>query len=138
MPTIDFSKPSEQQSRWSLFLGILLWLLHLVIVHSVVSVSCKWGGLTVPVGELSALQIFEAAIHLITIILFGFLIYLPWRQWRSFQTEPPSTNPDLMHDTEEYYRPLLAFVAMGLNGFLALYSIASFVPTLALKACGQA
>jgi hypothetical protein len=32
----------------------------------------------------------------------------------------------------------MAFIAMGLNGFLALYTIASFVPTFALKACGQA
>ena len=137
MPAIDLSKPSEQQTRWSLFLGILLWFLHLVVVHSLVSVSCKWGGLTVPVGGLSVLQIVEAVIHLITAVLFGVLIYLPWRQWRSFQTEQPVTNPDLMRDTEEYYRPLLAFIAMGLNGFLVLYTLASFVPTFALKACGQ-
>ena len=138
MPTIDLSKPSEQQTRWSLFLGILLWFLHLVIVHSLISVSCKWGGLTVPLGGLSVLQIVEAVIHLITVVLFGLLIYLPWRQWRSFQTDTPVTNADLMRDTEEYARPMLAFIAMGLNGFLALYTIASFVPTFALKACGQA
>ena len=138
MPSIDLSKPSEQQTRWSLFLGILLWFLHLVITHSLVSVSCKWGGLTVPVGGLSGLQIVESVIHLITVILFGFLIYSPWRQWRSFQSENPVQNPDLMRNTEEYYRPLLAFITMGLNGFLVLYTLASFVPTFALKACGQA
>lgn len=138
MPAIDLSKPSEQQTRWSLFLGIPLWLLHLLIVHSLISVSCKWGGLTVMVGGLSLLQIIEAVIHLITLVLFGVLIYLPWRQWRSFQTDRPVTNPDLMRDTEQYTRPLLAFMAMGLNLFLALYTIASFVPTFALKACGQA
>lgn len=138
MPEIDLSKPSEQQTRWSLFLGILLWFLHLVIVHSLVSVSCKWGGLTAPVGGISALQIVEAVIHLITIVLFGVLIYLPWMEWRSFQTEEPVENPDLMRNTEEYYRPFLAFITMGLNGFLALYTLASFVPTFALKACGQA
>ena len=137
MPAIDLSKPSEQLTRRSLFLGILLWFLHLVIVHSLVSVSCKWGGLTIMVGGLSLLQIIEAVIHLITLILFGFLIYLPWQQWRSFQTDTPVSNTDLMRDTEQYSRPLLAFIAMGLNGFLALYTIASFVPTFALKACGQ-
>jgi hypothetical protein len=138
MPAINLSKPSDQQTRWSLGLGILLWFLHLVVVDALISVSCKWGGLTVPVGGLSALQIAEAVIHLITVLLFGFLIYLPWRQWRSFQTDRPITNPDLMRDTEEYTRSLMAFIAMGLNGFLALYTIASFVPTFALKACGQA
>src|SRR5215208_882135 len=99
MPAIDLSNPSEQQIRWSLFLGILLWFLHLVVVHALISVSCKWGGLTVPVGGLSALQLVEAVIHLITVLLFLFLIYLPWRQWRNFQTERPVTNPDLMRDT---------------------------------------
>ena len=138
MPAIDLSNPSEQQIRWSLFLGILLWFLHLVVVHALISVSCKWGGLTVPVGGLSALQLVEVVIHLLTVLLFLFLIYLPWRQWRNFQTERPVTNPDLMRDTEEYTRPLMAFIAMGLNAFLALYTIASFVPTFALKACGQA
>jgi len=138
MPAIDLSKPNEQQTRWSLVLGTILWFVHLVVVHALISVSCKWGGLTVPVGGLSGLQIVEAVIHLITVILFGFLIYLPWRQWRSFQTETPTTNPDLMRNTEEYTRPLMAFIAMGLNAFLALYTIASFVPTFALKACGQA
>jgi hypothetical protein len=43
-----------------------------------------------------------------------------------------------MEDTEEDRPPLIAFVAMGLNGFLALYTLATFVPTFALKACGQA
>ena len=138
MPEIDLSKPSEQQTRWSLGLGILLWFLHLVIVHALVSVSCKWGGLTVPVGGISALQLVEAVIHLVTLILFGILIYVPWQQWRSFQTQDPLKNPDLMRNTEEYYRPLLAFITMGLNASLALYTLASFVPTFALKACGQA
>ena len=138
MSAIDLSKPSEQLTRWSLFLGTLIWFLHLVIVHALISVSCKWGGLTVPIGRLSMLQIVEAIIHLITVLLFLYLIYVPWRQWQSFQTENPTENPDLMRDTEQYRRPLIAFIAMGLNGFLALYTIASFVPTFALKACGQA
>jgi uncharacterized membrane protein len=138
MPAIDLSKPSEQQTQWSLFLGIIIWFLHLVVLEALISVSCKWGGLTFPVGGLSGLQFLEAVVTLITVLLMLFLIYLPWRQWRSFQTEQPTANPQLLQDTEEDRPPLMAFIAMALNGFLILYTIATFVPTFALKACGQA
>jgi hypothetical protein len=63
---------------------------------------------------------------------------LSWRQWRSFQTEKPVQNPDMLRDTELYWRPLMAFIAMMLDSFLLLYSIAVFIPLLSLKACGQA
>jgi hypothetical protein len=43
-----------------------------------------------------------------------------------------------MHDTQEDQPPLMAFIAMALNGFLVLYTIATFVPVFALQACGQA
>ena len=137
MPAVDLSKPNEQQTLWSLFLGITVWFLHLNIVNALISVSCKWGGLTVPVAGLSGLQFLEALITLITILIMLILIYLPWRYWRSFQTEKPRTNPDLLQDTEEYRRSLMAFIAMSLNGFLFLYVIATLVPTFALKACGH-
>lgn len=138
MPAIDLSKPSDQQTRWSLFLGITVWFLHLNMVNALISVSCKWGGLTYPVDGLSGLQLVGAIITLITVLSMLFLIYLPWRQWRLFQSKKPSTNPKLLEDTEEDRPPLIAFIAMGLNGFLALYTIATFVPMFALKACGQA
>jgi hypothetical protein len=138
MPAIDLSTPNEKQTQWSLFLGILIWFLHLNIVNALISVSCKWGGLTVPMGRLSALQIVAATISLITLLLLLFFIYLPWRNWKSFQTEQPTQNPDLIRDTETYRRPLMAFVAMSLNSFLFLYTLATLVPMFALKACGQA
>ena len=138
MPTIDLSKPSDQQTQWSLFLGITIWFLHLNLLDALISVSCKWGGLTFPVGGLSGLQFIEAVITLITILAMLFLIYLPWRQWRSFQSKKPTKNPRLLQNTEEDRPPLMAFIAMLLNGFLILYIIATFVPMFALKACGQA
>jgi len=138
MPAINLSKPNEQQTHWSLFLGITIWFLHLNILDALISVSCKWGGLTFPVAGLSGLQFVEGIITLITILAMLFLIYLPWRQWRSFQTRQPTTNPQLLQDTEEDRPPLVAFIAMALNGFLILYILATFVPMLSLKACGQA
>ncbi len=138
MPSIDLSQPSEQQTRWSLFLGILVWFLHLNIVNALISVSCKWGGLTAPVGGLSLLQIVSAIISVISLLLILFFIFLGWRNWRSFQTEKPTGNPEMLQDTEKYRRPLMAFLAMSLNGFLFVYTLATLVPMFALKACGQA
>ena len=136
MPTV--TKAEEQQTRKSLFLGITIWFLHLNILNALISVSCKWGGLTFPVGGLSGLQFVEGIITMITVLVMLYLIYLPWRQWRSFQKEKPTGNPRLLEQTEEDRPPLVAFIAMALNGFLALYIIVTFVPAFALKACGQA
>ena len=138
MSAIDLSKPSDKQTQWSIFLGITIWFLHLNIVNALISVACKWGGLTAPVGALTWLQILAAIITLIAVLAMLFLIFLGWQNWRSFQTAMPPSNPDMLHDTEEYRRPLMAFIAMALNGFLTLYIIATFVPTFSLKACGQA
>ncbi len=138
MPRTQVTKAEEQQTQRSLFLGILVWFLHLNIVNALISISCKWGGLTFPVGGLSGLQLAEAIITLITVVIMLYLVYLPWRQWRSFQRAKPPANPEMLQDTEEGSPPLVASIAMLLNAFLALYIIVTFVPTFVLKACGQA
>jgi len=138
MAAMDLSRPSEKQTQWSLFLGILIWFLHLNIINALISVSCKWGGLTVPIGRWSGLQLVAVIITVILLAAMVFLIFLPWRNWRSFQTEPPPRNPDMLRDTEVYRRSMMAFITMGLNGFLALYILAALVPMFSLKACGQA
>jgi hypothetical protein len=138
MPAINLSKPSEQQIPWSLFGGITVWFLHLNILDALISVACKWGGPTFPVGGLSRLQILEAVISLITILLLLFLIYLPWRMWQSFQSEGSIHNPQMLENTEKKRQALIAFIAMLLNSFFAVYVLATFVATFSLKACGQA
>jgi uncharacterized membrane protein len=138
MPRTRVTQVEEQQTQRSLFLGILVWFLHLNILNALISVSCKWGGLTFPVGGLSGLQFAEAILTLIAIVAMLYLVYLPWRQWRSFQTEKPTTNPEALEDTEKNRPPLVAFIAMLLNGFFILYILATFLPTFVLKACGQA
>src|SRR5512144_518861 len=114
MPRARVTKAEEQQMRRSLFLGITIWFLHLNILNALISVSCKWGGLTFPVGGLSGLQLVEGVITLLTVLAMLYLIYLPWRQWRSFQKEKPTRNPRLLEQTEEDRPPLVAFIAMAL------------------------
>ena len=138
MPRTQLSQAEEQQTRKSLFLGITIWFLHLNIVNALISVACKWGGLTVPIGGLSGLQFVEAAISLVSIGLLIYLIFLAWRNWQTFQTERPTNTPQLIQDTEEKRQSLMAFIAMTLNGFFALYILTTFIATFSLKACGQA
>jgi hypothetical protein len=138
MSIINLAKPNERQSLWSLFLGIAIWFLHMNLFNALISLSCKWGWLTFAIGDLSGLQFLEAMISLITILVMLLLIYLPWRYWRSFQTEKPRDNPQLLRDTEEDRRPLMAFIATLLNGFFFLFVIGTFVAIFALKSCGQA
>src|ERR1044071_1246541 len=87
MPRAQLTKAEEKQTKTSLFLGITIWFLHVNILNALISVSCKWGGLTFPIGGLSGLQILEGVISLITILGMLYLVYLPWRNWRSLQTE---------------------------------------------------
>ena len=136
--TIHLTESDERKARWSLFLGITIWFLHLNVLNALVSVSCKWGWLTYPIGGLSGLQLAETIISVIVMLAMLVLIYLPWRIWQEFQTEKPTENPELLQETEEDSRPLLAFIAMLLNGFLLLFVIAAFVPVFALRTCGQA
>jgi hypothetical protein len=138
MPKVQLTQAEEQQTRKSLFLGITLWFLHFNILNALISVSCKWGGLTVPVGGLSGLQLLSAALSLIAILGLLYLIYLAWRNWRSLQSKPPPKNPRLLEETDAKRQALMAFVAMGLNGFLAVYVLATFITLFSLKACGQA
>jgi len=138
MPRVQLTKAEEQQTRRSLFLGISIWFLHLNLLNALISVSCKWGWFTFPTSGLSGLQLFETIISLVAMLAILFMIYLPWRNWQKFQSEKTTKNPQLLQDTEEDRRPLLAFIAMMLNGFLFLFVIATFVPMFTLKACGQA
>jgi hypothetical protein len=138
MPSINLSEPSEQQTRWSLFSGILIWFLHLNTLNTLTAISCKWGWFSYNIAGIPGLQFVEGLITLLAILLMGVAIFLPWRMWRSFQDEKPVNNPELFRDTEEDRRSLMAFVTMLVNSFFLLFLLASFVPLMAFKTCGQA
>jgi hypothetical protein len=137
MPARPLAKPSERQTNWSLALGITIWFLHLSLLNALTSVACKWDWLMTRIAGLTQLQIVALSVSLFVSLLMVLLIYLPYRYWRSFQTQKPMDNPELLRETEEDRRPLLAFITMLLNGFFSMFALATFVPILALKACGQ-
>ena len=88
------------------------------------------------IAGVHALTLVQIALTVIAALLLGFTIFMPWRNWRHYQTQRPSDNPHLLQDTEIDRRPLMAFVAMLLNAHLLLFALASLVPILTLNACG--
>jgi hypothetical protein len=128
---------AELLTRRSLLLGLLVWFVHLNLTYGLASVACVWGWFSFHVAGLSGLPLVEALITLVAAVVLAVLVVLPWRDWRAFQTDRPPENRHLLHDTEKDRRPLLAFIAMLLNSFFLLFVIASFVPILALNACGS-
>src|SRR5581483_2638293 len=128
----------ERQTRWSLFLGMTIWFLHLNTLNALTSVSCRWGWFDLTIAGISGLKIVELIITLIAIVLMLVVIYVPARNWLRFQSDKPTDNPRMLQETEQDRRPLLAFIAMLLNSLFLIYVFAFFVPMLAPHACGQA
>lgn len=130
------TEPNERQTRWSLILGILIWFTYQNLLNALTSLSCKWSWLFYRIAGMQSLQFVEIILSLIALLSILYMIFLAWRFWRSFQTKKPTNNPKMLEETEEDSRPLMAFVAMLLNGFFFVFIIATFVPMLALKPCG--
>ncbi|MGE5251366.1 MAG: hypothetical protein ACM3QS_14265 [Bacteroidota bacterium] len=137
MPSRKLTKAEERQTRLSLFLGIGIWFLHQNLLNAFTSVACTWNLFRFRVAGLPGLQFIEVLISLVALAAMVYIIYLPWRNWRRFQTKQPPRNPQMLENTEEDRRPLLAFVAMLLNTFFLLFIIATFVPLLVVHACGS-
>jgi hypothetical protein len=121
----------------TLIVGTIVWFVHLNLVYNLASLACTWSWLSFRIMGVSGIQLVEAIITLIGLPLMLFLIYVPWRAWRRFQTKQPPANPHMLEDTEKDRRSLMAFMVMLLNSFYFLFMIAMFVPIFALRPCGQ-
>lgn len=137
MPRRTLTNAEDQQTVWSLVLGLTIWFLHFNILNMLTSLACKWGWFSFTIAGIPGIQIIEMIISLIALLLMLFMTYLPLRNWRSFQTKEPTHNPKLLHDTEKDRRPLLAFVAMLMNTILSLFVLTSFVLLFFLNACSH-
>ena len=128
---------ADRQTRFILLLGIFIWFLHFNIIYALASLSCTWDWFSLTVAGIPGLKFIEAAITLLTLVLMLPLIYLPWRNWRQFQTAKPKDNPRMLQETEQDRRPFLAFITMLLNSLFFLFVIAFLIPVFALNVCAQ-
>lgn len=136
--TTQLPQQNQKQTHRTLYLGPTLWIVDFLLLDGLNSVSCKWAFLTYPLAGLTAVQWLEIAITLAAMLVMAYLVYLPWRNWRRLQPRQPLENPHVLRDTERDRGAFLAFLTMGLNSFFFLFTLATLVPMLALKACGQA
>lgn len=127
----------ERHTGRSLLLGIAVWFLHLNISYGLASLSCKWSWFSSILAGLTALQWLEIVVTLAALALMLVLVYLPWRDWRAFQTDKPADNPHLLRDTEKDRRSLVAAIVMLMNGFFCLFIIGLLAPIFALNACAH-
>lgn len=136
MTTTSLSDDQARQTRASLLGGIAVWFVALNVVYALPSLACKWGWLPFRVGPLSGLQFVQLLVVIASLATLLWLIVVPYRIWRHFQSAPPPQNPALLRETEADRRPLLAAVVMGANGFFFLFALALLAPILTLKPCG--
>ena len=126
---------SERQTWIGLALGSAVWFLHLNLAYGLASVSCSWGWLTEKVAGAPSLLWLETALTVLALVLMGYAIFLPWRDWRQYQSAKPSENPRLVEESEADRRPMVAFMTVLLNGLLFLFVLAAFVPIWTLNPC---
>ncbi len=135
--TTDLPPKEQQQTQRSIFLGMLIWFVDLVLLDALTSNACNWHWLTNTIGWLDALQFLEILISLVALALIGWLLFVGWRNWRTIQRRKPVQDKHTMEHTEEDRGALLSFLAIGLNSFFFLFVIATLVPMLSITACGQ-
>lgn len=132
---VQLTKREERRTSLSLFLGIAVWFIDLNAVYALPSLTCNWNWFPFTVAGIPGLLIVEGLITLIAMALMLFLIYLPYKNWRAFQSERANGSPHRLMDTEKDRRPLMAFVTMLVNSFFFLFIIAFFIPMIALNPC---
>jgi hypothetical protein len=137
MPKRKLTQAEERQTRLSLFLGIGIWFLHQNVLNAFTSLACTWNWFPFKIAGLPGLQFIELIISLAALAAMAYIIYLPWRNWNRFQTKTPPQNPQMLEQTEEDRRPLMAFVTMLLNVFFLVFIVATIVPMLTVHGCGS-
>jgi hypothetical protein len=138
VPPSEHAHALERRTWQSLLFGTVVWFAHLNLVYGLNSVSCKWSWFSFNIAGIPGLQFVQALLTLVAAALLGVMIYLPWREWRAYQSEAPRDNPNLLQDTEKDRRPLVAFITMLLNSLYLLFMLANLVTIFALQACSQA
>ncbi len=105
-------------------------------VYGLSSLACKWGWFTHQ-GPSQGLQMVEPIITLAALVVMGFLIYLPWRDWRRLPDGKAAGKPQ---DAAGYGKRSAADAGVhhhdAQTASSSCSSSAIFVPIFALNACG--
>lgn len=129
------SNSTHERPIWlSLLLGFVVWFLYFNLVYPLTSLTCRWGWFQFNILGMPGLRFIQLVLTVITLLLIGSFIYLPWHNW--LRAEAGSDKEDRLHQTSKDPRSLMALVSMLLNSLFGLFVIATFIPIFALNPCG--
>src|SRR5512142_2755429 len=107
MTDVQTSRVDERQTWRSLLFGLVIWFLHQNLLYILTSNTCQWGWFPYRIAGMSGLHFFQLVITVVAAVLLAITIYRPWQIWRRFQTNRPTNNEHMLHDTEKDRRPLI-------------------------------
>lgn len=129
--TEEYLQQSDRRVWISLVGGIAVWALHLMIVYPLTSLTCRWGWFSSTIAGMAGLHFVQMVVTVIAALLMIILGISAMREWRRNRSDEES----MLQETASARRPLMAFVAMVLNGFFLLAILLSFVPIFAIEPC---
>lgn len=125
----DDSPPAGVKS-WQLWFslgaGVAVWLLHLMIVYPLTSLTCEWGWFPFTVAGLDGLQIIQIIVTIIAAAITIVAGYLGLQNARQLRTT--AVNAD-----RHYF---MAWLALALNILFAALIVIAIVPIVTLPICG--
>jgi NAD/NADP transhydrogenase beta subunit len=115
------------QLWFSLAAGIVVWVVHLMIVYPLTSLTCEWDWFQYTVGSLTGLQIVQIAITLVAGAITFIAAVLAFRNRQHLM------NNEALEVNRHRFMAALGF-ALNIM-FTALIMIA-LIPILSLPQCG--
>jgi hypothetical protein len=123
---------SSDMRIWLCFVGgTLVWVLFVMTVYPLSSLSCHWGWFGAPTGG-TGLKTIQTTIGVIAAGLVAGSGAVAFHEWQRTRTED---NGEIAESFAARI-PLLAFVMMLLNSLYLLIILVSLAPIFTLSVCG--
>ena len=122
----DHQPPPDVKSwqLWfSLAAGTVVWLIHLMIVYPLTSLTCEWGWFPSTVNGLTGLQVVQIIITIIAAIIIAVAGVFAFQNQRRLRTQ----------EINRHY--FMAQLGLALNILFFALVVVSLVPILSLPVC---
>lgn len=115
------------QLWFSLVTGIVVWVVHLMIVYPLTSLTCEWGWFQYTAGSLTGLQIVQI---IVTLVAGGITLIAAVLAFRNRQRL--INNESLEVNRHRF----MAALGLALNIMFTALIVIALIPILSLPQCG--
>jgi uncharacterized membrane protein len=115
------------QLWFSLLAGTIIWVIHLMIVYPLTSLTCEWGWFPFTVGRFSGLQIVQIVVTVAASLLTVVAGVLAFRNRQQLMEEG-----SLETDRHRF----MATLGLALNILFTALILIALIPIISLPACG--